>query len=139
MLISLFVISGCGGDDSSLSQDEFSQQLELVCNKGLQEREKLVNSVTREFEEQQNRELTPEYEAENITKLVTLYQETIEEIKEIGLPEEEPEEVEAFIKTQEEASARVLASPLSARDNLDVIFEDADKAAESLDAHSCTL
>jgi membrane protein involved in colicin uptake len=139
VLISLLVLSGCGGDDSSLSQDEYEQKLEVVCNEGLQEREELANKITREYEEQKEQKLTAEYQAENIRKLVTVYQGTIEEIKDLGLPEQNREKVEELIKAQEEASAKVLASPLSARDSLQTVFEEADDKAEALGVDSCTL
>jgi hypothetical protein len=138
VLISLVVISGCGGDDS-LSREEYDQQLELVCNKNLQEREEFTSQVSREFEEQRERELTPEYQAENIGKLAAVYQKMPEAIRELGLPEEDPEQVEELIRAQEEASARVLASPIGARDSLQAMFKEADEVAESLGVQSCTL
>ena len=138
VLISVLAIVGCGGD-SSLSQAEYEQQLELVCNKGIQERAELVSEVTREFEEQRERKSSPQYEAENVGKLATVYEGTTDELDELGLPEQEPEKVEAMIRAREEASARVLADPLAARGQLEPIFEDANKLAESLGVKSCTM
>jgi hypothetical protein len=137
--ISIFAIAGCGGDDSSLSQAEYEQQLELVCNKGIQERAKLVNEVSREFEEQRERKSSPQYEAENLTKLATVYEGTTEKLDELGPPEQDPEKVEAMIRAREEASAKVLADPLSARGQLEPIFEEANKLAESLGVKSCAM
>jgi hypothetical protein len=140
VLISLLALSGCGGDDSSLSQEEYSQQLELICNEGLQEREKLVNSINREFQEERGGKLTPEYQAENLRKLMAVYQaQTIEKVKELGPPEQNPEKVEKLIKDMEEAAARVVASPLDADGSLDAIFEKADESAKALGVQSCTL
>jgi hypothetical protein len=138
LLVSLFAMAGCG-EDSSLSQAEYEQQLELVCNKGIQERAKLVNEVSREFEEQRERKSTPQYEAENVSKLATVYEGTTEELNELGPPEEEPEKVEAMIRAREEASAKVLADPLGARGQLEPIFEDPNKLAESLGVKSCAM
>ena len=138
LLISVFAMAGCG-EDSSLSQAEYEQQLELVCNTGIRERAELVSAVTREFEEQLERKTSPQYEAENLKKLAATYEHTTEEIDDLGLPEQDPEKIEELIQTREEAAAKVLADPLGARGNLDPIFEEADQVAESLGVKSCTM
>jgi len=137
--MSLAVMAGCGGGDSTLSKAEYEQQLELVCNKGLQERGELVSAVNREFEQKREGKTSPKYEAENLTKLATVYEGTTEDIDDLGLPDQEAEQIEEFIRAREEASARVLADPLSARGNLEPIFEDANKLAISLDVKSCAM
>jgi hypothetical protein len=138
LLISLLAIAGCGSD-SSLSQAEYEQQLELVCNTGLRERAELVSAITREFEVQRERNSSPQYEAENLSKLATTYEQTTEAIDDLGLPEQDPKKVEELIRTREEASAKVLADPLGARGNLEPIFEDANEVAESLGVKSCSM
>ena len=139
VLIAILAVVGCGGD-SALSQAEYSQQLELVCNKGLQERETLVNSINREVQEQQKSTLTPDEQAENLRKLMAVYQDqTVEKIKELGLPEQEPEQVEELIEEMEEASAKVIATPRTAVESLQAIFKEADEAADSLGVQSCNF
>ena len=137
-VVLLFAVAGCG-EDSSLSQAEYEQQLELVCNKGIQERAKLVNEVSREFEEQRERKSSPQYEAENLGKLATVYEGTTEQLNELGPPDQDPEKVEAMIRAREEASAKVLADPLGARGQLEPIFEEANKLAKSLGVQSCAM
>lgn len=139
LLISLLVIAGCGDDSSSLSKREYEQQLELVCNKGIQERAELVTAVTHEFEEQRERKSSPQYEAENLKKLAAVYQGTTEQIDELGLPEQDPKKVEDFIRAREEAAAKVMANPLGARGNLEPIFQEANEMAESLGVKSCSM
>lgn len=139
VLIAVFVAAGCGGD-SALSQTEYNQQLELVCNKGLQERETLVNSINREVQQQQGSTLSPDEQAENLRKLMRVYQtQTVEKIKELGLPEQEPEKVEELIEDMEEASAKVIATPRTAVEQLQAIFKEADEAADSLGVQSCNF
>lgn len=135
----LAVMAGCGGDSSSLSKAEYEQQLELICNTGLRERGELVSAVNREFEQQREGKSSPQYEAENLTKLATVYEGTTEDINELGLPEQDPEEVEEFIRAREMASAKVLADPLSARGALGPIFEEANELAKSLGVESCAM
>jgi hypothetical protein len=137
-LISLLGIAGCGGD-SSLSQAEYEQQLELVCNTGLRERAELVSAVTHEFEVEREWKSSPQYEAENLSKLAAAYEQTTEAIDDLGLPEQDPEKIEDLISTREEASAKVLADPLGARGNLEPIFEEANEVAESLGVKSCSM
>jgi hypothetical protein len=136
----LMALGGCGGSDSSsVSQEEFTQQLKLVCNKGLQEREALIKELTQEYYEQREERATPAYQAENLRKMMATYQGTTEKIAEIGMPEGEEAKIEALIKAREEAAARVEASPLGTRDNIEIIFRDADSKAKAFEAPSCAL
>lgn len=133
------LLAGCGGGNSSLSKDEFARELKLVCNKGLQERETLIKNLTQEYYEQRAERATPKYQAENLRSLMNIYQGTTEQIAEIGLPEGEEEKVEALLHAREEAAAKVKASPIGTRDNLEIIFKEADQKAEAFSAPSCAL
>ena len=141
VLALLLAVAGCGGsdDDSSVSKEEFGQQLKLACNEGLQERETLVRNLTREYYEEREERATPEYQAENLLKVMATYQKTTDKIADIGLPEGEEEKVEGFIKAREEAAAKVEASPIGTRDALESIFKDANEKALALDAKTGTL
>jgi len=139
VLALLAALAGCGSDSSSVSKDEFTRELKLVCNKGLQERETLIKNLTQEYYEERAERATPEYQAKNLRSLMDVYQGTTEQIADIGLPEGEEEKVEALIKSREEAAAKVQASPLGTRDNLEIIFKDPDAKAEAFDAPSCAL
>jgi hypothetical protein len=136
VVASLLIATGCGSDDSSISKQEYDQQLELVCNKGLKEREELFSAVTREYEEQ-NKPESKEFQAEGIRKLTAIYEGTTEEIADIGLPEEKEKAAEELVTAREDAAAKVDADPLGARENLIAIFAKANKLAEELEAKSC--
>ncbi|HET8955958.1 MAG TPA: hypothetical protein VFN18_09905 [Solirubrobacterales bacterium] len=138
MLIALIAFAGCGGeDDSSLSKQEYTKQLQLVCNKGAQERETLVTSISRDYYTKREQRATPEYQAENLLKLVATYNTTTDNIRDIGLPEGDEDTAEAFIQAREEAAAKVEASPLGTRDNLQAIFDVPAEKAQELGVGTC--
>ncbi len=133
----LLVVAGCGSDDSSLSKQEYDQELELVCNKGLQEREELVSQLGQEFEEGKQKSNT-KTQTENIRKLIATYQGTTEEIADIGLPEESEKKAEELVEEREKAAAKVEDDPLGSLGVTATTFEKANKVAEDLDAKSCS-
>jgi len=137
----LLALAGCGGgdEDSSLSKEEYTTQLELVCNKGSQERETLVTTISKEYYEQREQRANAKYQEENLLKLMDTYQGTTEKIADIGLPEGEEEKAEAFIQAREEAAGKVEASPLGTRDNLEIIFEPANEKSQALGVGNCDL
>lgn len=132
----LLVGAGCGGDDSSISKQEYDQKLELACNKGLKEREEAFEDVTQEFEEQ-GKTTSQEFQAQGIRKLTAIYEGTTEEIADIGLPEQGEKKAKELVEAREDAAAKVDADPLGARENLIQIFAKANKLAEELEAKSC--
>ncbi len=132
----LLVVAGCGGDDSSISKQEYDQELELVCNKGLQEREELIGQLSQEFEEGKQKSTT-KTQAENINKLIAVYKGTTEEIADIGLPEEGEKKADELVRAREEAAAKVEADPLGSLGVTSTTFEEANKIAEDLEAKSC--
>jgi hypothetical protein len=135
----LFVAAGCGGDDSTLSREEFDVQLELVCNEGMKDREELVRAITREFEEKREQKPTTQYQVENLRKLIASYKETTDEIAELDLPEQGGKEAEEMLQAREDATAKVEASPLGTRDSLETVFKKANNLAEELEAKSCAF
>lgn len=130
------LLAGCGSDDSSISKQEYDKQLELVCNKGLQEREEELNRLTQEFEEKKRKPNT-DSQSEAIRQLIAVYQETTEKIDDIGLPEGGEKKAEELIQAREEAAAKVEADPLGSLGVTSTTFEKANKVAEDLEAKSC--
>jgi hypothetical protein len=136
----LLALGGCGSsDDSSLSKEEFTKQLKQVCQKGGEERRALIKGIAKEYYEERAERATPEYQAENLRKLMATVQATTDEIAAIGLPEGEEKQVEEFIRTREEAAAKVEASPLGTRDNLEQIVQPIYGQAKKLGVGSCDL
>ena len=135
----LFSMIGCGGGDSTVGNDEYNQQLRLVCNKGLQEREELVNAINKDYEENQEQKATTAYQIENLRKLIAVYQGTTEGIADIGLPEERAARAEEMVEAREDAAAKVDGDPLGTRDSLEAVFKKANQLASDLDAPSCAF
>lgn len=134
------VLLGCGGGDSSLSRQEYDKKLELVCNKGLQQREDFLREVGRKFEQRNpkaNAKEKAEEQTENIKNLMAVYEGTTEEIADIGLPEKNEKKAEELVQTREAAVAKVLADPAGALANITAIFTKTNKIAEELEVASC--
>lgn len=140
VVVSLLVFAGCGGSDSpTVDQQEYDRQLELVCNDGLQQREETFGKVSREFEELGQDELTPEVMNENLLKLVAVYENTTEEIEEIGLPEGKEKKAEEFVEAREEAAAKVRADPQGTRELLGEVFKRASDLAKTFGSQACAV
>jgi hypothetical protein len=138
VLAALAVLAGCGGGgDSTLSKEEFTQKLKLVCNEGQQARQTLIQNISRDYYEHHAQAPTDQYQAKNLLKLIGTYQETTEKIADIGLPEGEEEKVEKFLQTREEAAAKVEASPLGVRDNFQTLLQGPEEEAEALGVGTC--
>jgi hypothetical protein len=136
--ILLLVISGCGGDDSPVSKQEYDQKLELACNQGLKEREKFLREVNKKFEEQ-GQKASKDFQSENLLGLIAVYQGTTEEIDDIGLPEEDEKKAEELVDTREVAAEKVEADPLGTIEKLPTIFKKTNEVAEDLEAKSCAV
>ncbi|HET9196970.1 MAG TPA: hypothetical protein VFN92_01780 [Solirubrobacterales bacterium] len=141
ILIAMLVgLTACGSDDSSsLSKEEYTQQLKLVCNEGLKDRETLTRELAKDYYENRAQNPTPEYQAENLVKMIHVYQGTTQSIADIGMPEGEEKKVEEFIREREEAAAKVEASPIGTRDAIETIFKEANEQAAALGAEGCVL
>jgi len=140
VLAMLLVIAGCGGgDDSSLSKQEYTQQLKLVCNEGQQARQTLISNIARDYYEHHAQRPTDSYQEKNLLKLMATYQTTTKKIADIGLPEGEEQQVEDFIQSREEAAAQVEASPLGTRDNIQQIFKGPEEEAQKLGVGGCDI
>jgi hypothetical protein len=138
LAVTAALLAGCGGDDSSISKQEYDQQLEVVCNKGLQEREELTTKLGQEAEEGKKKKGIGDV-AEVIKQLIGIYKGTTEEIADIGLPEGTEKEAEALVQGREEAAEQVEADPLGSVSINSPAFDNAVKAAANLDAKSCGM
>jgi hypothetical protein len=134
VLIGLLGLAGCGSGSSTLSKAEFDQQLELVCNKGLQEREEFLVKGNEEVAEGKIKKVG---KAEAIRRLFAVYAGTTEKIAEIGLPEKEEQKAEELVQAREAAAKKVNEDPLGAIAKVATIFAKPIKIAEELEVASC--
>jgi hypothetical protein len=132
----LMAASGCGGGSSSLSKAEYEQQLELVCNKGLQEREAFVAKVSEEYAQKKSG-TDSKSQAQNIRGFMTVYNGITEKIDEIGLPEQDQKKAEELVQTREDAAAKIEADPLGTFPESLQIFAKPNKISEEFGVHSC--
>jgi hypothetical protein len=137
-LIGLLCIAGCGGS-STISKAEYQQQTELVCNKGLKEREELLKKVSAEYYKQSGKASQKEQaeeQAENVRKLMAVYQRTTEELGDISFPEQGEKAAEELVKAREDGAAKLKANPQDIAE-FATIFAKATKSAEGLGVASC--
>jgi hypothetical protein len=139
VFVGLLCIAGCGGS-STISKAEFEQKLELVCNKGLREREELLGEIAQEYQGKSPKESAREQAEEqsaNVKKVMAVYRQTTEEIDGIGLPEEKEKAAEDLVRAREDVVNKVEADPTNALANASTVFAKASKAAKSFDVASC--
>ena len=135
----LLAFAGCGGgEDSSVSQAEYKTQVTLVCNGAEQKVQELISQLKQEYQERPEK-AEAQYQAENLLKLIGVYEETTEELADVGVPEGKEKEAEDLIHAREEAAAEVQASPLGTRDAFQVVFRDANDILKKLEANGCLL
>jgi hypothetical protein len=141
LLAMLIGFAGCGGgsSDSTVSKQEFTKELTEVCEEGREARQDLLGELSKEYYEERAHAPTDAYQAKNILKLAAIIRGTTAEIASLGLPEGEEKKVEDWIRGREEATAKVEASPLGTRDNLQAIYEGSYASSRALGVGSCDL
>jgi hypothetical protein len=124
--------TGCGGDSSSLSKAEYRQQLELICNKGLQDREEFL--IKSNEEAANGRKVGKD---QGLRLYMGVYEGTTEEIADLSAPEESEKKAEELVQAREVAAAKVDKDPQSALTQSLKIFAKAKKVSEDLEVASC--
>lgn len=142
VLAGVLGIVGCGGGSSSpssVSQAEYEQQAELICNEGLKEREEVFKEVSAEYERRDRNasaKETAEEQAQNVRKLMAAYDVTTEELADVGLPEQDEKKAEELLQEREKGSAKIKADPQKMSEFI-AIFTNAAKIAHDLGVASC--
>lgn len=139
VLIGLLGIGGCGGD-SSVSKAEYEQQVELVCKKGLEERQDLLKRISQEYLRKKRNASAKEQadlQAENLRQLMGIYREVTEEIADAGLPTKGEAMAEELVAERESGIAKIEADPKGTIGEFGALFAKANKIAEDLDVPSC--
>jgi hypothetical protein len=134
VLIGLLCWTGCGGGSSTISKAEYLQQLELVCNKGLQAREEFTIKANQKAAQSKQSSAAV---AKSIREFAGVYEGTTEEIAEIGLPEQGKKQAEELVHARELGVAKVKKDPVGALSNAVTIFAKPNKIAENFGVASC--
>jgi hypothetical protein len=140
VLIGLLGIAGCGGGgSSSVSQAEYEQQAELVCNEGLKQREEVFKKVSAEYARRDRsasaKELAEE-QAQNVRELMATYDVTTEKLTDVGLPEKDTKKAEELLQEREKGASQIEKDPTKMSEFI-AIFAKAGKIAHGLGVASC--
>lgn len=135
------LFAGCGGGDdettSSLTRAQFLKQGNAICKKSEEEKGKALRALVAKLDP--NKPITQERKEQLVlTVILPPYEQTTEDLKGLGTPEGDEEEVEAIIKAMEEAAKESRADPGVAVTSVRQ-FEDANKMATDYGLTSCIV
>lgn len=134
------LFAGCGGGDdetSSLTKAQFVKQANALCKKAEEEKGKAIKALVAKLNPKKQLTLA---QKENLVVTVILppYEQTTEDLKNLGAPEGDEEKLEAIIEAREEATKKTKADPSVAvttvRD-----FEEANKLATKYGISNCIV
>lgn len=121
---------GCGGssDDEQLSKSEYVSKANSICKKARQERQQLLVKAGKDVT---NIELLALLE----TKSIPRYQQMVEELSKLGLPEGSEEQAEQALAAMRKAGAEAKADYGKAGGSI----VKADKEVEALGLNECVF
>ncbi|HEX5592691.1 MAG TPA: hypothetical protein VFX35_05030 [Solirubrobacterales bacterium] len=137
------VFAGCGSGDSTnaaaeeaaapLTKAEFVKQAEQICTKGLKEKEQAVSAALKKGAGSNPKEIEKLVEE----TILPSYGSIVEQLGELGVPEEGKAEVEKMVSDFESALSTVESEPVKStkKDPFDAV----DKAAAAYGIETCSL
>ena len=131
------IVGGCGSSsddgevtESSITKAEFVKQAEAACEKGEKQVETSFNTYLKENKDALEQEATKAQFADVLeTVLVPAIEQEIEDIREIGSPSGEVDQIQAIIDALEEGLEKSQADPRVGVQETVVFFDDAYKLA----------
>jgi len=134
LLLFALLIAGCGSSsDEALSKSEFLKQGNAICAKNAKAREEAIVEVIKTHDPnasiKENRE-------EAVQKILPIYEDTAEQIADLGAPKGDEAKVEALAEAMEEAATKLHANPGSAFSQ-NTPFVKPNKMAESYGLDAC--
>ncbi len=137
-LAALLAFAGCGGDDetSSLTKAEFTKQANAGCKEHEEERGELFEEVTRPLDP--NEYTKADQELIILEALLPPYERNIENLKSLGAPSGDEQQVEAIIEAMEKSVEKVEDEPIVAIDSTRQ-FEESNALAEKYGLDACVI
>jgi len=133
------LIGGCGGSDSeTVTKAEFTKQANTICEKGDKERKAKFKAVNVPKPEGSGGWTEPEMEKVVNDVFVGPYNEMIDELKDIGLPEGEEEKAEAIFEAMEDGVEKVENDPIAALGGTE-LFKEVNKLSIEYGLTGCVL
>lgn len=137
-VVALLAFAGCGGGDetTSLTKAEFTKQANAGCKEHTKEREELFQAAIKEID---SSEATRADQAKLIDEvLIPPFEKDIENLKSLGAPEGDEEQVKEIIQAMEKAVKKVEAKPLVALRSSSQ-FAEARAAAVKYGLNDCVI
>lgn len=131
------VVSGCGGGgSSSLSKTEYAKKANEICVRSESERQEVVAAASKKLTP--GKKVTSAQQEQIVLEVVPTYEKMTSEIDELGAPEGEEKQAEAWVEAMEEAAESVKGDPGTAITG-NAPFQKPDELAEELGAKRCVV
>ena len=135
LVVILAIASGCGGSDegestSSLSKAEFIRKGDKLCTKVETERGKAISAFYDKEEAKSVQELGPKGQEKMILDVaLPPVKKLAGELEELGIPEDDSEQVEAMLDALRSAVSEVESNPVSVLASSETPFQEAKELA----------
>ena len=137
VLVVLAVGVGCGGgDDDSLSKAEFVKQADEICARKEAEKNKDLEAAFQKAGKEGKSGKKVEEELVTGTALPPISEMT-EELKDLGAPSGEEDQVDAMIKALEEEIEKIEGDPASVLAGTSGGFDKANQLAQKMGLKAC--
>jgi predicted outer membrane protein len=139
-------IAGCGGDDddeaaaSPITKAEFIKQADAACKKGEQQTQVAFGAFVAERRQEGEASLKPNQETYSElvdAALVPQVEQEVAELRELGAPAGDEEQVDAFVDAREEAIELAEANPSASVTDGSKIFGKSDTLAAEYGLKIC--
>ncbi|MGN6815232.1 MAG: hypothetical protein ACTHK3_04015 [Solirubrobacterales bacterium] len=118
-----------------MSKTEFAKKADEICKRGESERGEVLKAASQKFS---GKKVTAADQEQVVLEALPSYEKAAQKIKELGAPEGEEKQVEAWVEAMEEAAENVKADPGTATTG-SIPFKKADELAEELGAKGCVV
>jgi hypothetical protein len=141
VLAAALIVAGCGGDDdssttASISKAAFVKKVDAICKQGNKRMELAFVDFLKEHKNIK-KPSDSDYEALVGTVLVPSVSQEIEEIRALGVPADDQDEVEEMLDALEEGVETAEDNPQAVTSSSDAVFGIASRLAEEYGLEVC--